>query len=25
LNRFTLSHILEEEGFLFLRYTRNRN
>ena len=25
LKRFTLSHILEEEGFLFLRYTRNRN
>ena len=25
LNRFTLSHILEEDGFLFLRYTRNRN
>jgi len=25
LNRFTLSHILGEEGFLFLRYTRNRN
>ena len=25
LKRFTLSHILEEDGFLFLRYTRNRN
>ena len=25
LKRFTLSHILEEYGFLFLRYTRNRN
>lgn len=25
LKRFTLSHILEEDGFLFLRYTRNKN
>lgn len=23
LNRFTLSHMLEQDGFLFLRYTRN--